>query len=37
MSQTLEATIDTKGRIILHEGIELDRKRRALVTIFETK
>jgi hypothetical protein len=25
MSQTLEATIDTDGRIILHENIELEK------------
>ena len=35
MSQTLEATIDTKGRIILHEPIELEKNRRALVTILD--
>ena len=35
MSQTLEATIDTKGRVTLHEDIELGKKRRALVTILD--
>jgi len=35
MSQTLEATIDTKGRVTLHEDIELEKKRRALVTILD--
>ena len=35
MSQTLEATIDTKGRVTLHEDIELVKKRRALVTILD--
>ena len=35
MSQTFEATIDTDGRIILHETIELEKKRRALVTILD--
>ena len=35
MSQTLEATIDTKGRVTLHEDIELRTKRRALVTILD--
>jgi hypothetical protein len=35
MSQTLEATIDTNGRIILHESIELEKNRRALVTILD--
>jgi hypothetical protein len=35
MSQTLEATIDTKGRVTLHEDIELAKKRRALVTILD--
>jgi hypothetical protein len=35
MSHTLEATIDTKGRIVLHENIELEKKRRALVTILD--
>jgi hypothetical protein len=35
MSQTFEATIDTNGRIILHESVELEKKRRALVTILD--
>jgi hypothetical protein len=35
MSQTLEATIDTRGRVTLHEDIELGKKRRALVTILD--
>jgi hypothetical protein len=35
MSQTLEATIDTQGRIILHENIKLEKNRRALVTILD--
>jgi hypothetical protein len=35
MSQTLEATIDTQGRIILHENIKLEKSRRALVTILD--
>ena len=35
MSQTFEATIETDGRIILHEHIELEQNRRALVTILD--
>ena len=35
MSQTFEATIDTKGRITLHENIKLEKNRRALVTILD--
>ena len=35
MSQTLEATIDTEGRIILHENVKLEKSRRALVTILD--
>jgi hypothetical protein len=35
MSQTLEATIDTQGRIILHENVKLKKSRRALVTILD--
>jgi len=35
MSRTLEATIDPKGRIILHENVTLDSDRRALVTILD--
>ncbi|MGZ8842464.1 MAG: hypothetical protein ACXW18_02305 [Pyrinomonadaceae bacterium] len=35
MSQTLEATIDTHGRIILHENVKLEKSRRALVTILD--
>jgi hypothetical protein len=35
MSQTIEATIDRKGRIVLHENVELDKSRRALVTILD--
>jgi hypothetical protein len=35
MIQTIEATIDTNGRIILHDEIKPDRKYRALVTILE--
>ena len=35
MSQTIEATIDRNGKIILHERIELDQSRRALVTILD--
>ncbi len=35
MSRTFEATIDTKGRIILHENITLERNRRALVTVLD--
>jgi len=35
MSQTLEATIDPKGRITLHEDVALGKKRRALVTILD--
>ena len=35
MSQTLEATIDPKGRITLHEKISLEKERRALVTVLD--
>jgi hypothetical protein len=35
MIQTIEATIDTNGRIILHDEIKLKKKYRALVTILE--
>lgn len=35
MSQTIEATIDKKGRIVLHEIVELEKSRRALVTILD--
>jgi hypothetical protein len=35
MSQTVEATIDPKGRITLHEDVALEKKRRALVTILD--
>jgi hypothetical protein len=35
MSRTIEATIDRKGRIVLHENVELDKSRRALVTILD--
>ena len=35
MIQTLEATIDTDGSIILHDEIRLHKKYRALVTILD--
>ena len=35
MSQTIEATIDKDGKIVLHETVELDKSRRALVTILD--
>jgi hypothetical protein len=35
MSRTFEATIDPKGRVVLHETVTLDSKRRALVTILD--
>jgi hypothetical protein len=35
MSQTFEATIDKNGRIVLHENVELEKSRRALVTILD--
>ncbi len=35
VSQTIEATIDRNGRIVLHENVELDKSRRALVTILD--
>ncbi len=35
MIQTIEATIDTNGKIILHDEIKLEKKYRALVTILE--
>ncbi len=34
MSQALEATIDTKGRIILHENVEVEKNRRANPGLF---
>jgi hypothetical protein len=34
MMQTLEAVIDTRGRVSLLENIKLDKKSRALVTIL---
>ncbi len=35
MLETVEATIDTLGNVILHEKIRLSRKRKALVTILD--
>ena len=35
MSQTIEATIDKNGRVVLHEDVELEKSRRALVTILD--
>lgn len=35
MSETFEATIDTNGRIILHESIKVEKNRRALVTVLD--
>lgn len=37
MMQTVEATIDEKGRVSLMEPIRLPFRRRALVTILEEK
>ena len=35
VSLTVLPVVDTNGRIILHENIELEKKRRALVTILD--
>jgi len=35
MQQTVEATIDSLGRVTLDKKIKLDRKHRALVTILD--
>lgn len=35
MIQTIEAIIDTNGRVILSENIKLEKSHRALVTILE--
>lgn len=35
MIRTVEATIDERGNVILHESVQLSSTRRALVTILE--
>ena len=35
MSQTVEGTIDTEGRIVLDEDVKLEKKHRALITILD--
>jgi hypothetical protein len=37
MLQTVEAIIDTQGRVSLLENVKLTRKHRALVTILDDK